>query len=104
MITTGRLANGADFNVTTRDVNSGTLNVAASNVGLDASFAVGENDDNNGNAADGGTTKIRIGSGSLKDRGLKQPEQPSLTITVSDYFVKDIQLAPAASSVGFQLR
>ena len=61
--TTGRLANGADFNVTTRDVNSGTLNVAANNVGLDPSFVVGENDDNNGNAADGGTVKVRIGSG-----------------------------------------
>jgi hypothetical protein len=60
---TGRLANGADFNMTTRDVNSGTLNVAATNVGLDSSFAVGENDDNNGNAADGGTTKVRIGPG-----------------------------------------
>src|SRR5882724_2857280 len=57
---TGRLANGADFNVVTRDVNSGTLNVASANVGLDPSFAVGENDDNNGNAADGGTAKVRI--------------------------------------------
>ena len=60
---TGRLANGADFNVTTRDVNSGTLNVASNNVGLDPSFTVGENDDNNGNAADGGTVKVRIGPG-----------------------------------------
>ena len=41
---TGRLANGADFNVVTRDVNSGTRNVASLNVGLDPSFSVGEND------------------------------------------------------------
>lgn len=60
---TGRLANGADFNVVTRDVNSGTLNVAASNVGLDPSFAVGENDAGNGNAADALTAQISIGSG-----------------------------------------
>jgi hypothetical protein len=60
---TGRLANGADFNVVTRDVNSGTLNVAALNVGIDPSFAVGENDNGNGNAADGGTTQTAIGSG-----------------------------------------
>jgi hypothetical protein len=59
----GRLPNGADFNVATRDVNSGTLNVAAVNVGLDPSFAVGENDDANGNAADGGTTQVNIGAG-----------------------------------------
>src|SRR5262249_7666509 len=58
---TGRLQNGADFNVATHDVNSGTLNVAANNVGLDPSFAVGENDDNNGNAANGGTARVRIG-------------------------------------------
>ncbi|MFT3785938.1 MAG: hypothetical protein QM770_07210 [Tepidisphaeraceae bacterium] len=42
--TTGRLANGADFNVVTRDVNSGTRNVAAVNTGVDPSWAVGEND------------------------------------------------------------
>lgn len=60
---TGRLRNGADFNVATRDVNSGTLNVAANNVGLDPSFAVGENDGGNGTAADGGTTQVDIGPG-----------------------------------------
>lgn len=44
---TGRLANGADFNVVARDANSGTRNVAALNAGLDPSFAAGENDDGN---------------------------------------------------------
>ena len=43
-----------------------------------------------------GSYKIRIADSSLKERGLKQEQQPSLTITVSDYFVKDIQLTPAA--------
>jgi hypothetical protein len=56
---TGRLANGADFNVATRDINSGTLNVAANNVGLDPSFAVGENDDGNGL---GSVTQTAVGS------------------------------------------
>lgn len=46
--TSGRLANGADFNVATRDVNSGTLNVASLNVGVDPSWVVGENDGGNG--------------------------------------------------------
>ena len=44
-----------------------------------------------------GTYKIRIADSSLKDRGFAQANQPSLTITSSDYFVKDIQLtAPVA--------
>ncbi len=42
-----------------------------------------------------GSYKIRIAGSSLKDRGLVQATQPSLTITVSDFFVKDIQLTAA---------
>jgi hypothetical protein len=66
----GRLANGADFNVSTRDVNSGTLNVAATNVGLDSSFAVGENDNGSGTTAEtniGGPLKFsnKTSGGSL---------------------------------------
>jgi hypothetical protein len=48
---TGRLQNGAAFNVTTRDVNSGTHNTAANNTGIDPSWAVGVNDNGNGNAS-----------------------------------------------------
>ena len=44
-----------------------------------------------------GSYKIRIADSSLKHRGLKQAEQPSLTITASDYFVKDIQLTAAGA-------
>ena len=44
-----RLANGAAFNMSTRDVGSGTRNVSALNVGLDPSFAVGKNDAGNSN-------------------------------------------------------
>jgi hypothetical protein len=61
--TTGRLANGASFDMTTRDVNSGTRNVAALDTGIDPSFAVGVNDNGNGNGASGATTQISIGSG-----------------------------------------
>jgi hypothetical protein len=46
----GRLQNGADFNVSQRDVGSGTRNVFALNTGIDPTWAVGENDDGNGNA------------------------------------------------------
>jgi hypothetical protein len=61
----GRLSNGADFNVATRDVNSGTLNVAALNVGLDPSFAVGENDSGTG----GGTSEDTINVAGMKFTG-----------------------------------
>jgi hypothetical protein len=61
--TTGRLQNGADFNMVTRDAYSGTLNVFANNTGVDPSWVVGENDDGNGNLATGGTTQVAIGPG-----------------------------------------
>jgi Ca2+-binding EF-hand superfamily protein len=61
--TTGRLENGASFQMSTRDVNSGTRNVAALNTGIDPSWAVGVNDDGNGNGATGATGQISIGPG-----------------------------------------
>jgi PEP-CTERM motif len=58
---TSRLANGAGFNMTTRDVNSGTRNVAALNTGIDPTWATGKNDDGNGNGAQGVTGELAIG-------------------------------------------
>jgi hypothetical protein len=51
----GRLANGATFNATTRDVNSGTRDVAALDTGIDPTWATGKNDNGNGNLANGAT-------------------------------------------------
>jgi hypothetical protein len=51
--TTGHLANGVGFNMTTRDVNSGTRDVAALDTGVDPSFAVGKNDSGNGTLLSG---------------------------------------------------
>jgi hypothetical protein len=64
--TSSRLANGLAFNMATRDVNSGTRNVAALNTGLDPSWASGKNDSGNGynftnNSAIG--TQVQIGPG-----------------------------------------
>ncbi len=60
----GRLQNGATFNMTTRDVNSGTRNVAALETGIDPTWAVGLNDNGNGNnSASGGTSQISVGPG-----------------------------------------
>ena len=60
---TGRLKNGADFNMTTRDAGSGTRGVAATNTGVDPSWAVGENDAGNGNNLTGGTDQTAVGPG-----------------------------------------
>ena len=56
--TSSRFSNGAGFNFTSRDVNSGTRNVAASNTGVDVSFAVGLND-----GGTGASSESLIGSG-----------------------------------------
>ncbi len=40
----GRIQNGANFNVSTRDIGSGTRNQAGNNLGLDPSWASGERD------------------------------------------------------------
>ncbi|MGA2229411.1 MAG: hypothetical protein ABSH22_00660, partial [Tepidisphaeraceae bacterium] len=53
---TGRLQNGATFNMSTRDVNSGTRNTAANNTGIDPSWAVGANDSGNTLATNSATT------------------------------------------------
>jgi hypothetical protein len=58
---TSRLSNGASFNMTTRDVNSGTRNVAALNTGIDPTWTAGLNDDGNGNSAQAVVGQISIG-------------------------------------------
>ncbi|HUB23964.1 MAG TPA: PEP-CTERM sorting domain-containing protein [Tepidisphaeraceae bacterium] len=52
----GRLQNGATFNVSTRDTNSGTRNTSANNLGIDPSWATGANDDGNTLATNAATT------------------------------------------------
>ena len=47
LLTTGRLQNGADFNVVMRANDAGQRTVPAVNVGVDPSWAVGENDGGN---------------------------------------------------------
>ncbi len=77
--TTGRLENGVDFNMTERDPNSGTRNVAALNTGVDPSWAVGEDDGGNGyGAGSAGTLECAIGptmrfSGKTAGGGLLRP-------------------------------
>jgi hypothetical protein len=58
--TTSRLQNGASFNFTSRDVNSGTRNMSSTITGLDPSWAVGKNDAGNGYLSTGGTSQISL--------------------------------------------
>lgn len=44
-----------------------------------------------------GAYKIRVSEDSLKERKLRQDDQPSLTITVSDFFIKDVHLVDEAA-------
>ncbi|MDB5171573.1 MAG: hypothetical protein JWN51_346 [Phycisphaerales bacterium] len=78
LLATGRLQNGASFNVTTRDLGSGTRNLSAVNVGLDPSYAVGVNDRGDGNASDGGTTQINVGAVTVTGPGAL----PGVTYTI----------------------
>jgi hypothetical protein len=55
---TSRLANGASFNMTTRDVNSGTRDVSSLDTGVDPTWSTGVNDDGNGNLPNAANTAL----------------------------------------------
>ena len=94
---TGRLANGADFNVVTRDINSGTLNVASQNIGLDPSYAVGENDTGNGNLTGGAlTAQAQIGatirfSGKTAGGGQLRPTVQASRMAIGHLSLSDVR-------------
>ena len=101
---TGRLANGADFNVVTRDVGSGTRNVASLNVGLDPSFSVGENDDGNtGTVISANDPQQVIGSGirfsgkTAGGNGLRPTVQNS-RMAIGHLSISDIRSGTAAGT------
>ena len=60
---TGRLANGANFNVVSRANDAGQRTVPAVSVGLDPSWAVGENDDGNSSGTAAQNTQKSVGAG-----------------------------------------
>ncbi len=60
---TGRLANGANFNVVSRANDAGQRTVPAVSVGLDPSWAVGENDDGNTSGTAAQNAQKSVGSG-----------------------------------------
>lgn len=56
--TTSHFANGATFNMTTRDVNSGTRDVSSLDTGVDPTYSTGKNDDGNGNLTSGANSAV----------------------------------------------
>lgn len=95
---TGRLANGADFNVATQDISSGVRNAAALMTGIDPSFAVGENDDGNGYAPDGGTTQAIVGPGMRFSNHTSEGSQQKLVIARSRMAVGALDLTDCANN------
>ena len=60
---TGRLQNGANFNVVSRANDAGQRTVPAISVGLDPSWAVGENDDGNTSGSTAQAAQRSVGAG-----------------------------------------
>jgi hypothetical protein len=105
--TTGRLQNGLDFNMTERDPNSGTRNVAALNTGVDPSWAVGEDDGGNGydtGSLTNGTLQSAIGSqmkfsGKTAGGGLLRPTVENNRMAIGVLSMSDA-IGSTGTSVG----
>jgi hypothetical protein len=77
--TTGRLQNGALFNVVARTVDTGQRAVFALNTGVDPSWAVGSNDDGNSTSSANANAQHSIGS-SLRFDGKTSGSEAEKTI------------------------
>jgi hypothetical protein len=80
--TTGRLQNGALFNVVARTVDTGQRVVFALNTGIDPSWAVGSNDDGNSTSTASANAQHSIGS-SLRFDGKTSGGEAETTISQS---------------------
>jgi hypothetical protein len=80
--TTGRLQNGALFNVVARTVDTGQRVVFALNTGIDPSWAVGSNDDGNSTSTASANAQHSIGA-SLRFDGKTSGSEAETTISQS---------------------
>ncbi|MGD0140990.1 MAG: PEP-CTERM sorting domain-containing protein [Tepidisphaeraceae bacterium] len=80
--TTGRLQNGAMFNVVARTVDTGQRVVFALNTGIDPSWAVGSNDDGNSTSSASANAQHSIGA-SLRFDGKTSGSEAETTISQS---------------------
>ncbi|HVT88256.1 MAG TPA: dockerin type I domain-containing protein [Tepidisphaeraceae bacterium] len=92
--TTGRLENGALFNVVARTVNTGQRIVFAANTDVDPSWAVGSNDDGNSTSSTAAAIQHSIGSG-LRFSGKTSGTEAALTIGQSRMAAGALSIAEA---------
>jgi hypothetical protein len=97
--TTGRLQNGALFNVVARTVDTGQRAVFALNTGVDPSWAVGSNDDGNSTSTAAANAQHSIGS-SLRYDGKTSGSEAEKTIAQSRMAVGALSVPEATAAVG----
>jgi hypothetical protein len=96
--TTGRLQNGALFNVVARTVDTGQRVVFALNTGIDPSWAVGSNDDGNSTSTASANAQHSIGA-SLRFDGKTSGSEAETTISQSRMGVGALSV-PEARAAG----
>jgi PEP-CTERM motif len=101
--TTGRLQNGALFNVVARTVNTGQRAVFALNTGVDPTWAVGSNDDGNSTSSTAATAQHSIGA-SLRFDGKTSGSEAATTIAVSRMAVGALSVPEARAVSGGVVR
>jgi hypothetical protein len=97
--TTGRLKNGALFNVVARTVDTGQRAVFALNTGVDPSWAVGSNDDGNSTSTAAANAQHSIGS-SLRFDGKTSGSEAEKTIAQSRMAVGALSVPEATAAAG----
>ncbi len=97
--TTGRLQNGALFNVVARTVDTGQRAVFALNTGVDPSWAVGSNDDGNSTSTANANAQHSIGS-SLRFDGKTSGSEAEKTIAQSRMAVGALSVPEATAATG----
>ncbi len=101
--TTGRLANGALFNVVARTVNTGQRAVFALNTGIDPTWAVGSNDDGNSTSSTAATAQHSVGT-SLRFDGKTSGSEAATTIAASRMAVGALSVPEARAVSGGVVR
>jgi hypothetical protein len=92
--TTGRLENGALFNVVARTVDTGQRVVFALNTGIDPSWAVGSNDDGNSTSSASANAQHSLGS-SFRFDGKTSGSEAETTISQSRMGIGALSISEA---------
>jgi hypothetical protein len=99
--TTGRLQNGALFNVVARTADTGQRAVFALNTGIDPTWAVGSNDDGNSTSTANANAQHSIGP-ALRFDGKTSGTEAEITIAQSRMAVGALSLPEAQSAPSYE--